>query len=304
MTILVDLAANMVTKLRDFRRNGKLSFIAAVTLLTSALNANGGEPVKVSVPTQTNARQSLPVVVNSAQMPKGEIKVTLDGPMLPNSPSWSEALRAILLTAIPDKYEDLSHWGKTNEIFGGVRVQQRGFNIRVSERKQTVNHGAWHRYKIELVDPARTLKLLINQIKPNGMSQFQFDIRLASKLRCRADFEHWVLGVKGLNMTVVSEADVQIVAHCQLTLRTESTRKNLLPDLVLEPRVNSVQLFLTNLDVKRIGEIRGDLAEVIGDTSRHDIENLLQAQEGRVARKANESIEKKRNSLRISVPAF
>lgn len=231
-------------------------------------------------------------------------KVTLDGPSLPDSPSWSEALRAVLLTAIPDKFEDLSHWGRTREVFGGLNFKQRGFNIRVSERKQNVNNGAWHRYKIELIDPAKNLKLQFHQIRSNRLNQFQFEIHLASKLRCRGDFEHWVLGVKGFNMTVVSEADVRIVAHCQLTVRTEPNRKSLIPDIILEPKVVDVDLALTNLDVKRIGEIRGDIAEGIGDASRHYIENLIQAQEGRVVKKANEAIEKKRRSLRISVPSF
>ena len=233
-------------------------------------------------------------------VPSGTEAAVLDGPALKNSPTWSEALRAVLLTSIPDNYEDLRHWGKTTEVFGGIRVRQRGLNIRVSERKQRVNHGAWHRYKIELIDPTKTLKLVIDQIRPTGMGQFQFEIRLASKLRCRADFEQWLLGVKGFNMTVVSEADVQIVANCQLTLRTEQNRKSLIPDLVLDPKVNGIKLSLTNLDVKRIGEIRGDIAEGIGDSSRHYIENLMQAQEGRALKKANEAIEKKRNSLRIS----
>jgi hypothetical protein len=110
--------------------------------------------------------------------------------------------------------------------------------------------------------------------------------------------------VKGLNMTVVSEADVHLVAHCQLNIRTEPNRKSLIPDVILEPKVLGVDMALTNLDVKRIGEIRGDIAESIGDASRHYIENLIQAQEGRVVKKANEAIEKKRKNLRISVPSF
>ncbi len=284
----------MIIRLRNLIRICQLCRLLIIFCPIFALTLDGAEPIVDSaLPT------SDPQSKENANANRSERKVDLDGPQLPDSPTWSEILRAVILTAIPDKYEELRHWGQTNEVFSGVRVQQRGFNIRVSERKATVNQGAWHRYKIELIDPAKTLKIIIEQVQPMGTGEFQFQIRLASKLRCRADFEHWVLGVKGLNFTVVSDADIQIIANCHLKIRRESNRARLLPDLVLEPRVNNVQLFLTNLEVRRIGEIRGDLAEGIGDTSRHYIENLLQTQEGRAVKKANEAIDKKRSQLRI-----
>ena len=228
-----------------------------------------------------------------------EESVRLEGPILTAQPTWSEVLHAVVLTAIPDKYQDIKNWGKTKEIFGGLRIQQKGFRVHVAERKRTVNHGIWHKYHITLIEPAQTLKVVIEDIRPLDASRFQFRIRLASKLRCRGDFEHWVLGVKGLNMTVISDADVEVFAHCRLSIQTESNRKHFFPDLLLQPHVDRVEIFLTNLDVQRIGELRGDLAEGLGDLSRHDIENLLQSQETRVTKKINEAIEKKKSSLRI-----
>ena len=223
----------------------------------------------------------------------------LNGPVLKDDLSWSETLRAVVLTAIPDQFEDRRHWGKTKEIFGGVRVEQKGLNLRFSERKRKVNHGMWHKYKIELIDPGKSLKLVIDQIHPLDTNRFQFQIHLGSKLRCRGDFEHWLLGVKGLNLTVVSEAEIEVIAVCETLIRTRPNPKHLFPDLCFEPKVNRVQIFLKNLDVRRIGEIRGDIAEGLGDLSRHDIENLLQAQEGRVVKKINEAIEKNRSRLQI-----
>lgn len=223
----------------------------------------------------------------------------LNGPVLKDHANLSETLRAVVLTAIPDQYEDLRQWGRTREVFGGVRMQQHGLNIRFSEKKRKVNHGMWHRYKIELIDPARHLNLTIDRIRPLTAGRFAFQIHLRSKLRCRGDFEHWVLGVKGLNFTIVSEADVELIADCELAIQTKLNRGSLLPDLVLDPKVSRVQLFLKEIDVRRIGEIRGDIAESVGDMSRHDIENLLQAQEERVKRKMNEAINKNRDRLKI-----
>ena len=176
--------------------------MGAIALSLVSLIVSGAEPTRTPEPKSVDSAVTSAIAATAA-------KTALDGPELTDLPSWSEAVRAVLLTAIPDKYEDLSYWGKTNEIFDGFQIKQRGFNIRAIERKKRVNNGAWHRYKIELIDPARHLNLTINPIRPIGANQVQFNINLISKLRCRADFEHWILGVKGFNVTVVSEADVR-----------------------------------------------------------------------------------------------
>jgi hypothetical protein len=141
---------------------------------------------------------------------------------------------------------------------------------------------------------------MIDRIQPQEFGRFQFDIHFAAKLRCRADFEHWVLGVKGFNVSTVSEADIEMIAHCEVIIRAASNPPSLFPDMIIEPKVNRVDLSLKKLNVQRIGAIRGELAKGIGDVSRHDIENLLQSQEPRVTRKANEAIEKNRGRLKLS----
>jgi hypothetical protein len=252
------------------------------------------EPASVAAPRSLKPDADIPPGANELKA-----ESILDGPHLNQQPSWSEILRATVLTAIPHHYEDRRHWGKTREMTVGVKVHQRGLQFRMSEQKRKVNHGLWHRYKVELLDPANATKLRIGQIQSVDTSRFRFQIQFNSKMRCRGDFEQWLLGVKGLNLTVVSDADVQVVADCELTLRPQPNRKSLLPDLILDPKVNRVSISLRDLDVKRIGEIRGDLAESIGDISRRDIENLLQGQEQRVVKKLNEAIDKNRSHLRI-----
>ena len=271
----------------------RLGWIAALSFAVLSLSVSVAEPLPASAldPVNNPAPRSSAGVVDAT--------VRLEGPALSESPTWSETIRAVVLTAIPDQYEELRHWGKTREIFDGLRFQQRGFDVRVSKRKRKVNDGAWHKSKIELVDPAKTLKLLIDRIEPRGIGRFQFDIRLAAKLRCRGDFEHWVLGVKGFNVSTVSEADIEMIVHCDVMIRAVQSPSGLVPDVLIEPQVNRVELFLRKLEVRRIGAIRGDLAKGIGDISRHEIENVLQDQEPRVQRKANEAIEKNRSRLKL-----
>lgn len=267
----------------------QLLLVWCATCQTSILAA---EPTpKTAIPTVATAV--------SPQAKQTEQATPLDGPVLKDVPTWSEMIRAVLLTAIPDQYEDKSHWGKTNEMFDGLDVKQRGFDIRVKERKKRVNNGLWQRFKVRLVNPKKNLKLLIGDFQQDGLNRYRFDVLMSSQMLCRGDMEHWLMGVKGFNISVESEAEVEIRASCQLVVKTEFQPKSMIPDLILQPRVMNVSLRLTDLEVRRIGEIRGDLAEGLGDSTRGFVENLIRAQGPKVLKKANEAIDKKRDQLRV-----
>jgi hypothetical protein len=226
----------------------------------------------------------------------------LEGPPLKDVPTWSELARAIVLTAIPDKYVDRKHWDKTREIFDGVRVQQRGFNIRVSEKKRKVNHGSWYMYTIRFPNPERNLKLVIDQVQSQGTGKFSFAVHVAMKnILLHGQFEQWVLGVKGLNFDFESDVEVHMHALVQMSIRPETKRGSLLPDLILDPVVRTLRLNLVDVNTHRIGRIGGDIAEELGDSSRKFFEDLIHSQEGRVVKKANEAIQKKKDSLRLPI---
>jgi hypothetical protein len=226
----------------------------------------------------------------------------LDGPPLQDVPTWSDLARAIVLTAIPDKYVDRKHWDKTKEIFDGVRVQQRGFNIRMTERRRKVNHGAWYMYTVRFPKPEQNLKLVIDQVQSQGTGKFSFAVHVAMKnIHLHGQFEHWVLGVKGMNFDIESEVEVHMHAVVQMSITPETKRGSILPDLVLDPIVRALRLNLVDVNTRRIGRLGGDIAEELGDSSRKFIEDLIHSQESRVIKKANEAIQKKRDSLRLPI---
>jgi len=225
----------------------------------------------------------------------------LDGPPLSEIPSWAEALRSVLLTAIPDKYEDTKHWGKTRNVIGGVKLNQKNGALRVSKRKKTVNHGNWYKYRIELLDPQKNLSLALNQWTLNGPGDYSFQLVLTTRIRCHAKYEQWMLGIRGLSFPLETDVVVLMKAKCQLTMTTERQPKSFLPDIVLKPVVKTVELRIKDLSTRRIGELRGNLADELGNGLKPIIEDRLQKQESKVVKKANQAIEKKQSDLRVPV---
>jgi len=268
----------------------------AVWLSQSTVIAWSSEPSEppLGSPTQPNG-----ISPNESVRPVNAI--TLEGPTLGDAPTWSETFRAVLLTAIPDKYEDRKHWGKATRVFDGFKVKQHGFDVNVSKRTKLVNHGSWYRYQVQLLDPQRNLQLAMDHFESRGPGKFSFELHMTAKMRCVARFEQWVLGVKGLNFPVVSDAVVQMDAQCELAVSTERREKSFLPDVILAPSLQRVRLTLRDIDTHQVGEIRGDLAEELGNGSRSFIKELLHQQEPKVVKKANAAIAKKRDSLRVPV---
>jgi hypothetical protein len=283
-------------------RNHRMNLSAALAFLmwlrqmspTAWGDETSGPPLRPLPPSARAVQDE-----DASPSPPAPDAVSLDGPPLGDAPTWVETLRAVLLTAIPDKYEDRKHWGQTTKVFDGFRVRQNGLDMNVSKRTKRVNHGAWYRYQVELLDPQRNLQLAIDHVESVNPGRYSFDLHVTTKLRSIARFEQWTLGVKGLNFPVISDAVVRMDAHCELLIRTERREGSFLPDVILEPSLRRVRLTLQDIDTHRVGEIRGDLAEELGNGSRSFIKNLLHQQEAKVVKKANAAIAKKRESLRI-----
>ena len=279
--------------------NGMTVLALIVWLSQSSVTAWGVEPSGPPLGQPTVPTSVSPNETAGPQSASPVEAVTLEGPSLGDVPTWTEALRAVLLTAIPDKYEDRKHWGKTTKVFDGFKVKQHGFDMHVSKRTKLVNHGSWYMYQVQLLDPQRNLQLAIDHFESRGPGRFSFELHVTAKMRCVARFEQWVLGVKGLNFPVVSDAVVQMDALCELAVRTERQEKSFLPDVILAPSLQRVRLILRDIDTHQVGELRGDLAEELGNGSRRFVEDLLQKQEAKVVKKANAAIAKKRESLRV-----
>lgn len=222
------------------------------------------------------------------------------GAAIGSAPAWSALVESVVKEALPHDYENRKHWGMTRKTFSGVNVRNDGLKVRISKRTREIRHGNWRRYHIELPNPERNFSFDIQRIANPEPGLYTFEVAVTSKVRITTHFEQWTLGIKGINLSTVSHATLRARLFCQLQLRHEKVPGRLLPDLVIEPKVRQARLALSDLDVHHIGKIGGDLAELMGDSSRWMVEDLLQGQEEKIVTKANKTIEKKRDKLRLS----
>ena len=226
----------------------------------------------------------------------GPVRAAKDIPE--NERHLSELIEAIVRAAVPKTFESRKHWDKRKEVFAGVKVRTDGLKVRISKRKEDVRHGFWRRYTVTLIDPHRTLKVRISDVKPLGGGQWTYNVTADVRANVDARFEQWNLGVKLLNGSTEADASLRVRAACSLAVSLEQDDEQG-SVVVFSPDVKKVDLSLPNLDVKKFGELRGDTATDLFDGLEDVVEDLLQTQEGAVRKQAREEIAEHADRMRI-----
>ncbi len=101
----------------------------------------------------------------------------------------------------------------------------------------------------------------------------------------------------------LSEATVTCHAiDCDVGIRLDPGK--LTSDVLLDPHVAAIRLELIDLDVHRISKLGGKAAHELGDSFTPMLARQLKHREAKLTAKANASIAKHRDRLRLPVNAF
>lgn len=249
--------------MRDQRTRGlRLSFFIAVISISQLLSAT---------------------CVSAQEQSLGEVA----------TPNLSHLVRSIIVEATKEGFVDEKHWNKTATRFDGLKF--RGFKI--SKRKKKVRHGFCRKYAASLINPDQTFTLDIQEFTVPNEDVIAFSIQAKLKARCEATFAHYTYGVKGLNGTLVSDADIKVRLIISFDPQTEFSLAEPIPRIQMNAKVRDVDFWLKDIDVRRVGAFRGKGVELVGDGLEDALEELLQTQESRVKKKMQKELDKIQGSI-------
>lgn len=211
----------------------------------------------------------------------------------------NELVTSLVREHLPHRYEDTKQWGKTKEVFAGLKVRVDGWQVKTKRRKRTVNHGTWKLYRIELVDPDRTLQVQIDKIAPDGNGRVGIDARCQANLRVFGRISQWELGVQLASFSIDSTARVQLLVHGDVGLKLDGSK--LPPDVVLDPKVTWADIQLLDFRVHKISDLQGPLVRELGKGLREVLEDKLAEKRHQLPEKMNRQIEKNKSKLRLSL---
>lgn len=280
----------MFHQLLQNRANHLASVIGVILAGTILSSASATEPV--------NESAALPAAQVSAY------PLSIDLEKARQSVQW---LASWAIDRTPRKVHGDKDWGQTKQVWAGVKVHRDGFRLKTKRRYRDVEHGRWIRYEVALpaVTAANPLAATIHQVQPltndeSGDPRWKITSSIIAPMRFTAQVQRWNRGVKLFSVTVTGQMQVRMRSSLSVGFYVDHSEAP--PALVVDPRMHEAHLFLDRFEVDRISNIGGDVAEGWGEVIQEVlVERLIKKQNERLVAQLNQSIDKERDDLRISI---
>jgi hypothetical protein len=210
----------------------------------------------------------------------------------------SQLIRQIALRSLPDDFENDKDWGRTKEVWAGLKISRDGLHIKTKRRKKSVKHGTWKKYSAHLVKPEETLAIQISNVTDLPGKGVGFDLAIDARIAAQARWAEWGLGVQLYNVGAEAEARVRIDMKCELDLSFDMT--TFPPALALKPQVADAKLQLIDFRVHRISKLDGPVVKQIGPALHGVLEDEINDRKSKLISEINRAIAKREDDLRLS----
>jgi hypothetical protein len=208
-------------------------------------------------------------------------------------------IQYVIVKNLPAQYEDTSKWGKTKEVWAGVKISRNGLRIRTNSRKKRVNHGTWERYRAWPIDPENAFEIEVENARNVPGHGIGFDLVVVARLGADGRLSEWQHGLQLYSLSAEAEATVRLRISCVVGMALDFSS---LPVAVsLEPKVTDAQLELVDFRLIRLSKLRGSLAHELGRALRDVLRREVERRSDRLVKRINEQIEKNRDELRFSL---
>lgn len=216
-------------------------------------------------------------------------------------------LASLALSRMPQTLEGDRDWGKTKQVWSGVKVRFDGLQLKTKRRYRRLEQGRWVKYAVTLPNPKTpdAARVTIHRVEPvvapsTGQQRWDVESSVVAPMKFTARVQRWNLGVKLFSMTI--SGDVRVRLQSSTSIGFHAKYSEIPPALVLDPHVKHAHLYLERFEVDRVSHIGGDVAEQWGELIEEVlVDRLVRKQNDRLASKLNRAIEKERDSLRISL---
>ncbi|MBM4005510.1 MAG: hypothetical protein FJ295_19835 [Planctomycetes bacterium] len=252
------------------------------------------------------ALATLPGVVTTPSPPVESAPALLDPPTtqppLDPAESW-DGLKSIVeelaLEQLPTRYVNEKNWGRTREVFDGVRLRREGLRLETERKWKTVNDGTWTRYELSLPSSKAGVDLRIDQGKALSENRWQTELTCEAPLHVFGRLAIWERGVQLLSVNADADAKVRLRVRAELTTGLDISR--IPPELLLDPQVTAAEVELLDFRLHRVSQLHGPLAKHLGEGLEDLIQDRVREANASLVEKLNRQIDKKRDRLRLSL---
>ena len=207
-------------------------------------------------------------------------------------------LTAMVHDNLPPNYDDDRKWGQQKEVWDGVKIWREDGHFETKRRTKLVNAGTWTRYSIAVVEPEKNLQVTFNRLEALPESRIAFEVTVECPLDVFGRLSQWARDVQVVSISANADA------ACRLTIDgTVQFQMNVLkfpPDIIIKPHIDHAHIELTHYRVRRISQVGGDVAKVLGNSLRGVVDEKLEDMNSKLADKINKQIDKNSHRLFFS----
>ena len=195
------------------------------------------------------------------------------------------------------------NWGETKRVWAGVKMRMDGFQLRTHRRFRELEQGRWIKYDVTLPDVPAAIR--ISKVSPQidqatGHQIWLIESSVVAPMKFTARIQRWNLGVKLFSVTITG--DIRIRLNSRMSVGFHANYGEIPPGLVIDPKVRAAQLVMEHFEVDRVSKIGGDVAEQWGEIMEEIlVERLIHRQNEKIVAKLNQSINKERDELKVSL---
>ena len=217
----------------------------------------------------------------------------------PQMVAW---LTKLIQENLPPTYEDNRKWDQQKEVWDGVKFWREGNHLETKRKVKLVNSGTWTKYAVTIVDPDENLHIEFHRLEPLPDGKIAFSITVDCTLDIFGRLSQWARDVQLISLSANADA------ACRLTLDgTVALQMNILklpPDIVVKPHVSYANIDLTYYNVRRISQVGGEFAQVLGKGLKFTLDDRLEDLNGKLADKINKQLEKKSDRMAFSTQGW
>ncbi len=286
--------------------------LVGLICLANGLFAVADEPIELVAP--ANQKSSANRVSSVTSM------ATVTPQQVRTATQW---LGDLAIRKMPRQIDGEKDWGKTKQVWSGVKMRMDGLRLKTHRRHRDVKHGRWIRYELNTASmlpievakrsagrPGEQPSLVIDRVMPDqsdagllvakSPDQWKIQSTLILPMSYSARVQRWNLDVRLFSVTVTGSIRLKI--QTTSTIGFVIDYAEIPPAMVLDPRVVRANVELEQFKVNRISNVGGEFAQAWGEIVEEVlVERLVEKQGDRLTRQLNRAIEKQRDELRFSM---
>lgn len=270
---------------------------ALVLLASASLTQAQESPFKLlsttpSVSARSAAKERLPMQLvtfpTGANQPSNEIAT-------PEVVAW---LKRMVYENLPPVYEDDRKWDQQKEVWDGVKIWRENGRLETKRRTKMVNAGTWTKYRVAIVEPEQRVHVQFHRLEPLPTGPIAFGVTIDCDLDVFGRLSQWARDVQVISISANADASCRVVVEG--TVEFQMNVLKFPPDVAVKPHVDRAHVELTHYRVRRISQIGGDFAKVLGQGLRNIVDEKLADMNAKLVDKINKQLDKHSDRLRFS----